>query len=251
MKVTIPAITNPGVSFTKNSLQILERVQSCFSDSSDKRIPYKDFQQKFEVIEKKGASKIRMLFPLCRKCGCIYPDDGGDVVFVDRSFFTQLGKCFLKASRIFFDVEKYYEVTSTSDAILFKAREVYFGVTCRMMQNLMEEDKVYECLLRFVYQYERVTKEEVMLLLFALEKTSSVECRVENCVYNKEEIDVLISKYRGGEIIISQEKANNAASYFIAMLKSLLFVQYSSGVVTLSNEVKKFYPKGVIECMGH
>ena len=237
--VIIPSVTNPGVSFTRNSCTILRNICDHFSGCNRHFIPYKEFQESYQEVDPKGDSKIRMLFPLYRKAGCIYPDEDGSVLFKNGSFLTQLGESFYKISCLYYDALDrakliLKENRSEADVIIHKARSLYASIAKTLFSNLIESEDVYKHLLAFVRTYSPVVKDEVSLLLYALEKTSTIRGSVVRCDYNSSEVNQLIVGYRAGNIRLRQEHANNAVQYFMAVMKTLLIVDVSSAVYFLT-----------------
>lgn len=243
MTIEIPAITNPGVSFTENSYEIIRGVHEFFHDTNVTRISYKDFQKAYMRVDPKGDSKIRMLFPLLRKAGCIYPDDDGNVVFHNGSFFTQLGESFFKISSLYYQAKRRAKSipkneANTAAAIILKARGIYSKVAMTLFRNLCEQEDVYRHLLQFVVQYGPVSKDEIQILLYSLAKTSSNPGSVVSCTYDTKEISDLMDKFRRGTLKCVSKKDNNAAGYFIAILKTLLVVDENHGSYVVSEEFK-------------
>lgn len=238
MTVIIPSVTNPGVSFTRNSCMILRSICDHFSGCSRHLIPYKEFQTLYQEVDPKGDSKIRMLFPLYRKSGCIYPDENGCVRLENGSFLTQLGETFYKISCLYYDaIDRarliLKENRSEADVIIHEARSLYAGISKTLFSNLMESEDVYKHLLTFMRAYSPVTKDEISLLLYALEKTSTIRGSVVRCDYNSSEVNKLIGDYRTGKLHLRQEHANNATQYFMAVMKTLLVVDASSAGYSL------------------
>ena len=245
--VTIPEVRNPGVSFTYNSYVIIRNVRDHFSGCTRDVVPYNEFQESYNKFDPKGDSKIRMLFPLYRKAGCIYPYEGdgeGDGVrFVNGSFFTQLGESFFKISSIYFEtlekVKALRKANSKDDVeIINMARALYFKISKILFENLCESEDVYKHLYTFLRDFAPVSKEEISLLLFSLEKTSSERGVVVRCDYDKGEISTLIQQYRTQNLEIRKRKANNADYYFMAVLKSLLIASPSGSNYVLTPEGK-------------
>ena len=243
--VIIPSVTNPGVSFTRNSCTILRNICDHFSGCNRHLIPYKEFQALYQEVDPKGDSKIRMLFPLYRKAGCIYPDEGGSVRFENGSFLTQLGESFYKISCLYYDALDRAKLISKenrgeADVIIHEARSLYAGIAKTLFSNLVESEDVYKHLQTFVRTYSPVTKDEISLLLYALEKTSTIRGSVVRCDYNSEEVNQLVVDYRAGNVRLRQENANNAVQYFMAVMKTLLVVDVSSSGYTLAEECAIF-----------
>lgn len=244
--ITIPSVTNPGLSFTSNSCEILKNVCEYFSGTTRHLIPYKEFQETYQKVDPKGDSKIRMLFPLYRKAGCIYPDVNGAVRFEKGSFLTQLGESFFKVSCLYYaTLEKVKNLKGQNRQgqqeialIIKKARDLYFGISRTLFLNLCESEDVYRHLFSFIRDFAPVSRDEVSILLYSLEKTSAERGVVIRCDYNKNEIGNLIQDFRAGNLKLHHENANNAVQYFIAVLKTLLIVDASGQDYVLTPEGK-------------
>ena len=244
--ISIPSVTNPGLSFTSNSCEILRNVCKHFSGTTRHLIPYKEFQETYQEVDPKGDSKIRMLFPLYRKAGCIYPDVNGAVRFENGSFLTQLGESFFKVSCLYYDtLEKVKDIKRQNRqgqqeiaVIINKARDLYFGISGTLFLNLCESEDVYRHLFSFIRDFAPVSRDEVSILLYSLEKTSMERGVVVRCDYNKNEIENLIQDFRAGNLKLHHENANNAVQYFIAVLKTLLIVDASGPNYVLTPEGK-------------
>ena len=244
--ITIPSVTNPGVSFTQNSCVILRNIYNHFSVTTRHLIPYKEFQESYQEVDPKGDSKIRMLFPLYRKAGCIYPDVNGSVRFENGSFLTQLGESFHKISCVYYEtLERVKELKRQNQpnqqdiaAIINRARELYFGIAKILFLNLCESEDVYRHLFCFIRDFAPVSRDEVSILLYSLEATSSEKGSVVRCDYKKNDVEKLIQDFRAGNLKLQHENANNAVQYFIAVLKTLLIVDASGMNYVLSPEGK-------------
>lgn len=244
--ITIPSVTNPGVSFTRNSCVILRNVCKHFSDTTRHLVPYKELQESYQEVDPKGDSKIRMLFPLYRKAGCIYPDVNGSVRFENGSFLTQLGESFYKISCVYYDtLEKVKELKKRNQqnqqdiaVIINRARELYFGISKTLFWNLCESEDIYRHLFSFIRDFAPVSRDEVSILLYSLEMTSSERGSVVRCDYNKSDVEKLIQDFRAGNLKLRHENANNAVQYFIAVLKTLLIVDASGSNYVLTTEGK-------------
>lgn len=228
-QLEIPAITNPGISFTENTFAIMQGLHDCFKDTTQSRILFKTFQETYKQIDPTGDAKIRMLFPLCRKAGCIFPDEEGCVIFENGTFLTPLGTAFFKASKLYYQVGNITKSSSspnspTIKSLLEKARHLYASISACLFENLCESEQVYQHLLWFVRKYGPVSRDEVKILLYSLEKNSEERGKVIVCKRDESEIDSLVNEYRRGQLIPHSDKANNAAGYFIAVLKTLFII---------------------------
>ena len=85
---------------------------------------------------------------------------------------------------------------------------------------------------------EYLSKDEIQILLYSLAKTSSNPGSVVSCTYDTKEISDLMDKFRRGILKCTFKKDNNAAGYFIAVLKTLLVVDESHGSYVVSEEFK-------------
>lgn len=239
-KLFIPNITNPGLSFTENTYDMLKRIHQCFAGKTIASIPYKDFQDEFVKQDATGDSKIRMVFPIMRKAGCIYPPSAsGDVVFRDGDFLTELGKSFLGASQLYYEMlEKLntpvWKLSGDVKDIFEKVRAVYGGIAKQMFENLSENDDAYRHLLWFVDKYKSVTKYDVQILLAILEQGSSKRGSVESCTRDDKKLDAYIMAYRAKQLQLDYEGSNNAAGYYLAILKSLLLVDSFRGMFRIT-----------------
>lgn len=228
-QLEIPAITNPGISFTENTFAIMQSLHDCFKSTTQTKIPFKTFQETYKQIDPTGDAKIRMLFPLSRKAGCIFPDEDGCVLFKTGSFFTPLGRSFFKASKLYYRVNSIANNNSCHNSqavklMLEKSRRLYASLSSRLFENLCESEQVYHHLLWFVGKYGPVSRDEVKILLYSLEKNSPERGKVIVCKRDEKEIDSLLKEFRSGQLHLHSDKANNAAGYFIAVLKTLLII---------------------------
>ena len=248
MEIEIPSITNPGVAFTENTYEIMQRIEGYFKKRNlgDCQINYKGLQQMYMEEDPKGDSKIRMVFPLFRKAGCIYPDDKGHVVFMNGTFLTPLGMMFHKASRLYYELMKLtpperVQQDASLQLLVEKVRKLYSGISKQVFLNLSESILGYKHLFRFILEYGPVTKEETNLLLYSLEKTSSARGKINDTSYEKKEIDELVAEFRSQNLTLRFDKANNAASYFLSILKSLLLIEEVEGGFIVTQESKMLF----------
>lgn len=246
-KLFIPNITNPGLSFTENTYDMLKRIHQCFAGKTIASIPYKDFQDEFVKQDATGDSKIRMVFPIMRKAGCIYPPSAsGDVVFHEGDFLTDLGKSFLGASQLYYEMlaklsEPDWKHSAEIKDIFEKVRVIYSGIAKQMFENLSENDDAYRHLLWFVNKYKSVTKYDVQILLAVLELGSSKRGSVERCARDDMKLDGYITAHRAKKLQLEYEGSNNAAGYYLAILKSLLILDSHNGAFSLTSLGKECF----------
>lgn len=248
MEIAIPSITNPGVAFTENTYEIMQRIECYFKKRSlgDCQISYKNFQHMYMEEDPTGDSKIRMIFPLFRKAGCIYPDDKGHVVFMDGTFLTPLGIMFHKASHLYYELMKLtpqerVQQDARLQFLVEKVRKLYSEISKQVFLNLSESISGYKHLFQFILEYGPVTKDEISLLLYSLEKTSSVRGKINDTSYVKSEIDALVVEFRNQNLTLRFDKVNNAANYFLNILRSLLLIEEVEGGVIVTQGSKMLF----------
>lgn len=240
----IPNITNPGLSFTANTYDMLKRIHDCFEGTSESSIPYKAFQKEFSKTDPKGDSKIRMVFPIMRKAGCIFPaNKRGDVVFKEGEFLTELGKQFLGGSRLYYEMSEKMASSPLKNSmeaqvVFAKVCTVYAGIAKQMYANLIENDDTYKHLMWFVNKYQPITKHDTEILLAVLEKHSEKKGHIEKTRRNEEEIDMLLKQYRAGNLQLDYEGNNNAVGYYLAILKSLMMIESYRGEFRITENGK-------------
>ena len=79
-----------------------------------------------------------------------------------------------------------------------------------------------------------VTNIVFQILLAVLEQGSSKRGSVESCTCDDKKLDAYIMAYRAKQLQLDYEGSNNAAGYYLAILKSLLLVDSFRGMFRIT-----------------
>lgn len=247
MNIIIENCSSPGAHFSKNTNEVLLKINNWIAKNNSPELPFIDFRKRVAKEENINDNNARNIYPLLKNGGLV-EYHAGDSLKTD-SFFTKRGLAYIKALETKKLIDNSDYTKRQKEEACKQVDEILSSIICDTLERLLKNNELnysegLKWYLMFLARYQKINRQEFAAMIYTMNKDQDdwqnvLDGVIQDYRNNNIEIEVQV-RVRNDQKII-QQTGNTTRLEGISFLTAYNY--YSSLVLQagLINKIEGYY----------